>query len=272
MITLRNQQEIARITRAAKAVSEVHLAISSAIRPGVSTKYLENIAIKIMTQLGVASAYLGTKGFPKAVYFDTNNAVCHTITADEILKDGDIVKIGVGVVKDGYHADKTDTYAVGHISQNAVRLIEVTNKAMQLAISECRSGNRLSNVSHIIQTTAESAGYSVVRSFVGHGIGIKHHEEPEIPNFGTPNRGPRIEVGMVLKPHIFINAGKYDVEVKDDGWSVVTKDGSLSACNAETIAILDSGPEVLTGPIHGFNNYIKSLKTNPNDDEVHYED
>jgi len=267
MITLRDEQEIARIRRAATAVAEIHLAIASMVRPGASTKHLENVARQVMSKLGVTSAYLGSKGFPKSVYFDVNNAVCHTVADDEILKDGDIVKVGVGVVKGGYHADKTVTYPVGRVSQSAGRLIEVTKTAMLRAISECRSGNRLSNISNIIQTTAESSGYSVVRAFVGHGIGIKHHEEPEIPNYGPRNRGVRIEAGMVLKPHILINAGHYDIEVKSDGWSVVTKDGSLSACAAETIAILDNGPVVLTDM-----NHVDKSSSLVTDDDVHYDD
>lgn len=235
---------------AAKAAFEIHLYLSEMICPGIQTIDLEQKAIEMMKKLGVTPAYKGYKGFPSAAYIDINQGVCHNLPSERKLNEGDIVKIGIGVILGGYHADKTVTYGVGKISEHASRLISVAQDAMCRAISECHPGSRLSAISRAIQTFAESGGYSVVRDFVGHGIGRDHHEEPQIPNFYSPGKeGPRLQAGMVLKPHILINEGDYRVKILPDGWSVVTADGLLSTCATETVAITKDGPDVLTGLI-----------------------
>lgn len=250
MIFLKAPQEIEIMREAAKAAFEIHLHLSEMIRPGIQTIDIEQEAIEMMKKLGVTSAYKGYNGFPSAVFIDINERVCHSLPSERKLNEGDIVKIGIGVIKEGYHADKTVTYGVGKISDHAARLISAAHDAIYHAISKCHPGNRVSAISQVIQATAESRGYSVVRSFVGHGIGRAHHEDPQIPNFYSPEKeGPSLKAGMVLKPHILINEGDYQIKILPDGWSAVTLDGSLSACATETVAITEQGPDVLTGLI-----------------------
>ncbi len=179
-----------------------------------------------------------------------NEEVVHGIPGPRQLREGDIVGLDVGVQYRGYHADAARTYAVGRISPEAQRLMQVTREALERGIEQARVGNRLSDISHAVQAHAEAAGYSVVRTLVGHGIGQALHEKPQVPNFGPPGLGPRLRAGMVLALEPMVNAGGPDVYTKADRWTIVTADGSLSAHYEQTVAITDNGPDVLTGPLH----------------------
>src|SRR3989338_4320299 len=229
MITLKSEDEIALI-RKAGIITRLALArMKEAVRPGVSTQELDEIAVKTIKENGGQPAFKGYRGFPANICTSINEVVVHGIPSKRRLKEGDIISIDVGVRLNGYCADAASTFAVGEISRQAQELIDTTRNALARGIAMASSENRLSDISHTIQTYAEGEGFSVVRAFVGHGIGLKVHEEPEIPHFGKPNMGIRLEAGMVLAIEPMINAGGYEVKVLNDGWTAVTKDGSLSA-------------------------------------------
>lgn len=246
MIIRKSPEEIELMRQAGHIVAETHRLLRDFIKPGISTAELESIAEKHIVKRGGRSAFKGYQGFPGSICVAVNDEVVHGIPGPRRLKSADIVGIDIGVEYKGYYADAAATYAVGTIVPEAQRLIETTEQCLWKAISRCRPGNRLSDASQAIQVTAEKAGYSVVRDFVGHGIGRSMHEEPQIPNFGPPNKGPRLEVGMVFALEPMVNMSGYEVKVLDDGWTVVTCDGSLSAHFEHTIAITEDSCQILT--------------------------
>ena len=247
MISLKSNEEIALMRKAGRVIAKVFNGIENVIKPGVTTKDLDNRTKKIILNEGCAPAFKGYKGFPGNICSSLNNVVVHGIPRkDEILKSGDILSIDVGVMCDGYYADGAQTYKVGEASKAASRLIDVTKESLAVGIREALAGRRLSNISHSIQEYVEAHGYSVVRALVGHGIGSKIHENPEIPNFGEPDKGPILKPGMTLAIEPMINEGTHEVEILEDGWTVVTKDGKLSAHFEHTVLITDDKPEILT--------------------------
>jgi len=246
MITLRSDGEIETIRKAGAIVAATLEKLRKSARAGVRTEELDSIARDEILRLDGYPAFKGYKGFPGNICASINEVVVHGIPSERKLREGDIVALDAGVRFRDYYADAAVTVGVGRISDTAARLIEVTRKALDIAIDNCEPGRRLSDVSAKIQECAEAAGFSVVRAFVGHGIGAKIHEEPEIPNYGAPGTGPRLEPGMVLAIEPMVNAGTFEVEILDDGWTAVTKDRRLSAHFEHTVVITDDGVEVLT--------------------------
>jgi len=246
MIVLRSDEEVSRLKEAGQIVAATLEALKRSVKPGIRTDELDKIAKDEITKRGGTPAFKNYKGFPANICTSINETVVHGIPSARRLKDGEIISIDAGVKYHGYYGDAAITVPVGDVGQGAERLIRITEEALAKGIEYARPGNRLSDISSKIQEYVESNGYSVVRAFVGHGIGTKMHEEPEIPNYGRPGRGPRLEKGMVLAIEPMVNAGTYDVEILEDGWTVVTKDRGLSAHFEHTIAIRDDGAEILT--------------------------
>lgn len=246
MISLKSEEEILLMRRAGHVIATILDEIVEIIRPGITTLELDEAAKRKILDEDCVPAFKGYKGFPGNICTSTNDVVVHGIPKGEILKEGDILSVDIGVMCDGYYADAARTYKVGLISKNASRLIDITEKSLYVGIDEALAGRRLSNISHAIQAYVESNGYSVVRALVGHGIGSKIHEAPEIPNYGDPNKGPELKPGMVLAIEPMVNEGTFDVEILGDGWAVVTRDRKLSAHFEHTILITDGKPEILT--------------------------
>jgi len=246
MIIYRSPEEIERIRESNKIVAEILLKIRKEIRPGVKTAELDRFAEEYIVKKGAKPAFKGYRGFPSTLCTSINEEVVHGIPSERKLEDGDILSIDVGVLFDGYYGDAAVTIGVGNISQEAKKLLEVTERALSLGIEKAKEGNYLSDISHAIQRTAEGSFFSVVRAFVGHGIGTKLHEEPQVPNFGSPGHGPKLKKGMVLAIEPMINAGGSDVRILEDNWTVVTSDGNLSAHFEHTVAITDNGCEILS--------------------------
>ncbi len=231
---------------AGKIVAEVLQLMEKNMDVGVTTGKLDNIAEKCIRKHGAEPAFLGYNNFPASICASVNNEVVHGIPGLRRLKEGDIISIDVGVRREGYFGDAAATFPVGKISDRAQKLISVTRTSLQKAIAEMKSGNRLSDISHAVQAYVEKNSLAVVRNYVGHGIGEQMHEEPQVPNFGPPGRGPQLQPGIVLAIEPMVNAGGWEVEVLDDRWTVVTSDGSLSAHFEHTVALGENGPEVLT--------------------------
>lgn len=248
MIYLKSQKEIEKIRKSCQLVAQTLEALKELIKPGVTTEELDRFAEEFIRKRGGIPAFKGYRGYPKTLCVSVNEEVVHGIPDKRRLKEGDIVSLDLGVVMDGYYGDAAITVAVGKVSELAKRLIRVTEEALYKGIEQARPGNRLTDISHAIQSHVEAAGFSVVREFVGHGIGRQLHEDPQVPNFGLPNRGPRLEAGMVLAIEPMVNAGTWQVRVTENGWTVVTADGGLSAHFEHTVAITSSGPEILTLP------------------------
>lgn len=231
---------------AGRVVEEVLLTVGNSINVGVTTAMLNKIAEKKIRSYGADPAFLGYNNFPASICASINNEVVHGIPSLRRLQEGDIISIDVGVCLKGYYGDAAATFAVGSISQEAQKLIEITKLSLQKAVEAMQVGNKLSDVSHAVQSCVERNSFSVVRNYVGHGIGEEMHEDPQVPNFGPPGRGPLLQPGIVLAIEPMVNAGSWEVEVLDDQWTVVTGDGSLSAHFEHTVALSDNGPEVLT--------------------------
>jgi methionyl aminopeptidase len=246
MIKLKSAREIALMREAGKIVAEVLLAMSGSINVGITTAMLNKIADKIIRRHGAEPAFLGYHNFPASICTSINNEVVHGIPGLRRLQEGDIISIDVGVRLKGYYGDAAATFAVGRISPEAQNLIDVTKVSLQEAIGAMQAGKKLSDISHAVQAYVERNSFSVVRNYVGHGIGEEMHEEPQVPNFGLPGRGPLLQKGIVLAIEPMVNAGSWEVEVLQDQWTVVTCDGSLSAHFEHTVALSDNGPEVLT--------------------------
>ncbi len=246
MIVLHSDEEIASIRRAGQILSATLAKLKKYVKPGVTTKELDAIARDEILARNGYPAFKGYKGFPGNICTSLNEVVVHGIPSERKLKEGDIISIDVGVKFRDYFADAAVTLGIGSLNEEAKSLIKVTEKSLYIGIENAKVGNRVSDISCKIQEFVESKGFSVVRAFVGHGIGLKLHEEPEIPNFGKPGTGPRLEPGMVFAIEPMINAGTYEVEILEDGWTAVTKDRHLSAHFEHTILVRDDGAEILT--------------------------
>jgi len=246
MIELKNREEIEQIRKACRIVVETLSVLKGATRPGVTTKELDALVEDHIRKCGGHPAFLGYRGFPVALCVSPNDNVIHGIPGKTELREGDIVSFDIGVKLNGYYGDAALTVPVGTISDDAKRLLQVTEEALYKGLEQAKLGNRLQDISHAIQTYVESNSFSVVRQFVGHGIGRELHEEPQIPNFGRPHRGPRLVEGMVLCIEPMVNQGTYEVKILDDGWTAVTADGKLSAHFEHCISITRSGPDILT--------------------------
>ena len=247
MVYLRDQLEIDAIREAARIVARTLKLLAQEVQPGVTTAELDHMAEEYIRSQGAAPAFKGYRGFPATVCISINEEVVHGIpSSSRHVKEGDIVGLDLGCIVEGYYADCAFTLAVGDVPARVQELLDVTRESLELGIKECRPGRRLSDVSHAIQSHVEGHGFSIVRAFVGHGIGRALHEEPQVPNFGDPGRGPQLRPGMVLAIEPMVTMGSWEVKILDDGWTAVTKDGSLAAHFEHTIAVTESGPEVLT--------------------------
>jgi len=221
--------------------------VGEAVRPGVTTEELDDLAETVIREGGGVPAFKGYHGFPKTLCTSVNAQVVHGIPSPlVVLREGEILSVDVGAIVDGYYGDNASTFAVGCIDAGAQALLDATRASLYAGIDQCVVGNRLFDIGHAVQTMAEGAGFSVVREYVGHGIGRAMHEDPNVPNYGTAGKGPRLEPGMVFAIEPMINAGGHQVESLSDGWTVVTRDGSLSAHFEHTVAITEHGPLVLT--------------------------
>ena len=246
VIIIKSEREIKHLKRSNAIVAEVFQKLKRVIAPGITTMDLDQIAEEIVLSKGAAPAFKGYRGFPATLCISINEEVVHGIPGQRRLKEGDIVSLDVGTKLNGYFGDGAITLPVGEVDREAQRLLEVTEKALYIGIENTKAGNRLFDISYAIQTWVESHGFSVVRDFVGHGIGMDLHEEPQIPNFGSPHQGPRLERGMVFALEPMVNEGTYEVKILSDGWTVVTVDGKRSAHFEHTIAITDEGAEILS--------------------------
>ncbi|ABK60838.1 MULTISPECIES: type I methionyl aminopeptidase [Clostridium] len=246
MITIKNSKEIEYMRHAGKIVGDTLALLEESIKPGITTKDLDRIAEEYIRKCNAIPSFKGYYGFPASVCTSVNEEVVHGIPGDRVLHEGDIISIDCGAILNGYHGDAARTFAVGNISKEAEDLIKVTRDSFFKGVENAIVGNKLTDISAAIQKHAESHGYSVVRDYVGHGIGTAMHEEPEVPNFGRPGRGPKLVEGMVLAIEPMINVGELYVEVLSNDWTVVTRDRKLSAHYENTVAILNNGPEILT--------------------------
>lgn len=233
--------------KAGQAVAQILDEVTPLIQPGVTTMELDRFAEKRCRELGVKPAFKGYRGFTGCFCTSINNEVVHGIPSSKrVLKEGDIIGMDFGVIADGWYGDSARTIPVGKISSQAQQLLEVTRESLMRGIAECRPGNRLYDIGFAVQNYVESFGFSVVREFVGHGIGRALHEDPQVPNFGSKGKGIPLKAGMVLAIEPMINVGRPDIHVLDDGWTAVTVDGALSAHFEHTVAITENGPEILT--------------------------
>ena len=247
MIHLKNSQQIAAMRKAGRITGEALLVARDHIRPGISTKELDTLIRQHIERQGAKPSFLGLYGFPGSACISINDEVIHGIPSkDRILEEGDIVKIDVGAFIGGYHGDSARTFPVGRVSEEAARLIAVTKQSFYEGVSALRIGNRVGDIGHAIDTYVQKNGFSVVRRYVGHGVGTDVHESPDVPNFGTPGRGPRLCAGMVLAIEPMVNAGTFEVRELSDGWTVKTGDGRLSAHYENTVALTDDGVINLT--------------------------
>jgi len=242
MIILKTPEEIEVMARASRLVAETLQHLKAHVKPGVATDELDRLAEEFIRSRGGKPAFKGYRSYPKTLCISVNDQVVHGIPSKRVLKEGDIVGLDLGAIVEGFYGDSAMTLPVGAIDSKAAELLRVTEAALYAGIEQAVVGNRLSDISHAVQERAESAGFSIVTDFVGHGIGRQLHEEPQVPNYGKPGQGPRLQAGMVLAIEPMVNMGKSDVKVLDDQWTAVTKDGSLSAHFEHTIAIQPSGP------------------------------
>ena len=233
-------RQACKITAAARALA------GELVKPGVSTKAIDRAVHDYIVSQGAKPSFLNYNGFPASACISVNNVIIHGIPGGYILKEGDIVSVDVGAFYKGFHGDCAATYACGAISTEAQRLIDVTKQSFFEGIKFATKGNRVQDISHAVQTYVESNGFAVVRDFVGHGVGRQLHEEPEVPNYGAPGRGPRLLPGMTIAVEPMVNVGTYQVKVLSDGWTTVTTDGKLAAHYENTVLITDGEPEILT--------------------------
>lgn len=246
MIVCKSPEEVAKMRAANALVAGVLGELREAVKPGVTAQELDAVAETRVREAGAIPAFKGYHGYPATLCVSINDAVVHGIPSPRKLVEGDIVSLDMGVVLDGYYGDSALTVGVGTISDEAAELLDVTRDALHLAIDCARVGRRVSDLGYAVQTHVESRGFSVVREFVGHGIGTQLHEEPQIPNYGKPGRGPYLKEGMVLAIEPMVNAGRAAVRVLDDGWTAVTVDGSLSAHFEHSVAVSKDGPVILS--------------------------
>ena len=246
MIAIKNGQELQYMRQACKITAAARALAGEMVRPGVTTGEIDKAVYDFIVSQDAKPSFLGYRGYPGSVCISVNQTVIHGIPGNYRLRDGDIVSVDVGAFYKGFHGDCAATFPCGIVSADAQRLIDVTVSSFYEGIRFAKKGHRVSDISHAIEKHVESNGFSVVRSFVGHGVGAQLHEEPEVPNFGQPGRGPRLLPGMTLAIEPMVNAGVHDVRVLKDGWTVVTVDGKLSAHYENTVLITDGEPEILT--------------------------
>ncbi|TAN23397.1 MAG: type I methionyl aminopeptidase [Actinomycetota bacterium] len=242
----RNNDEIAKMRKAGKVVVEIKERTRAMVRPGITTLDLDKVSREVIEKRGAKSNFLNYHGFPATICTSPNSMIVHGIPGSYRLEEGDILSIDCGAIVDGYHGDSAYTVGVGTISAVAQHLINVTERSLMAAVDVMFEGNRLHDIGRVVQNVVEAEGFSVVREYVGHGIGTAMHEAPSVPNYWPGNAGPKLKVGNVLAVEPMVNVGGPETVTLEDGWSVVTKDGSLSAHFEHTIAILENGPEVLT--------------------------
>jgi methionyl aminopeptidase len=246
MIQIKTAGEIEKMLEASQAVADTLAGMRELVRPGLTTRELDRFAEARLRGRGMRPAFKGYRGFPASICASPNEVVVHGFPSDRPLEEGDILSLDLGAEYQGYYGDAALTVPVGRISEEAERLLRVTEEALRRGVEQARPGNRLHDISAAIQSCAEGAGYGVVREYVGHGIGRAMHEDPQVPNFGKPGSGPRLQAGMVLAIEPMVNAGTAAVRLLEDGWTVVTADGRLSAHFEHTVAIREEGPEILT--------------------------
>lgn len=246
MIVLKSAKELERMRKAGRIVWEAHQAVRKAIRPGITTKELDQIADRVIRKHGAVPSFKGYHGFPASICTSINDELVHGIPGSRVLREGDIISIDIGAQYEGYHGDSAWTYPVGRISETAQRLLRVTEESLYRGLAKAVPGARIGDISHAIQSYVEAEGFSIVREYVGHGVGRQLHEEPSVPNFGLPGHGPRLKPGMTLAVEPMVNAGSRFVRTLEDNWTVVTVDGSLCAHFEHTIAITEEGHEILT--------------------------
>ena len=249
MVLRKSKQQVAHMRRAGRVVAEMHEACVRAAVPGATTADLDRVAREVLERRGARSNFLGYHGFPAVVCTSPNEVIVHGIPSDDVvLADGDILSIDCGAIIEGWHADAAVTVPIGDVDDESKRLIEVTRRSLEAAIDQVVDGHRLGDVGAAVEGIAERAGFTVVREYVGHGIGTAMHEDPQVPNYGPAGKGMKLKEGLVLAIEPMVNAGTAETEVLDDGWTVVTADGRRSAHFEHTIAVTEHGPEVLTLP------------------------
>jgi methionyl aminopeptidase len=243
---IRKKDELDKMRKAGKVVAEIHEVTRAAIRPGVTTLDLNNLAAEVLDKRHARSNFLNYHGFPAVICTSPNDMIVHGIPGDYQLKEGDIISIDAGAIVEGYHGDAAYTAGVGEVSATAQRLMDVTERSLWAGIDKLVVGGRLHEVGRAVQNVAETAGFSVVREYVGHAIGTEMHESPQVPNYWPGSPGPTLKAGMVYAIEPMVNVGTYETYVLDDEWSVMTEDGQLSAHFEHTIAVTENGPEVFT--------------------------
>jgi methionyl aminopeptidase len=246
VIIRKSAEEVARMRRAGRLVGHTLTVVTEQVRPGVSLTELDALAERTIRAAGAVPSFKGYHGFPASLCLSPNDRIVHGIPNDYRLREGDILSVDCGAIVEGYHGDAAVTVPVGQVDEAAIRLIETTERALWAGIDQCRPGNRLSDIGNAVEQVAAVDGYGVVREYVGHGIGTRMHEEPQVPNYGRPGRGLRLDAGLVLAIEPMLNESGAETEVLDDQWTVVTRDGSRSAHFEHTVAITEHGPEVLT--------------------------
>lgn len=246
MITIKNQKELEIMRQAGLVVADTLERLAGLVKPGITTAALDRFAENYLAERGAKASFKGYNGFPASVCVSINEEVVHGIPGKRRLQEGDIVSIDLGAIVNGWHGDAAITVPVGEVSPELVRLLKVTEESLYLGIKEAQVGARLGMVSHAIQSYVERAGFSIVRQYVGHGIGRQMHEDPPVPNYGRQDRGPVLAEGMTLAIEPMVNVGGFEVLVKPDNWTVFTRDGSYSAHFEHTVAITSNGPEILT--------------------------
>ena len=246
MITIKSEAEIKLMRISGKIVGQALMELGAKVKPGVTTQEIDKFAYEFFKKNDCVPAFLGYHGYPATICTSINSEVVHGIPGKRVLEEGDIVGVDIGAYYKGYCGDSARTFAVGKVESEVETLLEVTFESLNKGIEQCIAGNRISDIGHAVQKHAETHGFTVVRDYVGHGIGQAMHEEPQVPNYGKPHQGPRIVEGMCLALEPMVNMGSEEVKVLQDGWTVVTKDGKFSAHFEDTIAILANGPENLT--------------------------
>jgi methionyl aminopeptidase len=246
VIVRKSSQEIERMARAGELVADTIALVGDHLQPGVTTAELDRLAEEFIREHGGVPTSKGYRGFPAATCISPNSMVVHGIPGEHRVEDGDLISVDVGITLDGLIADSAYTFGVGEITDQARRLLEACEAARDAGIAQARPGNHVGDISHAVQTVVEGAGFAVVRALVGHGVGRSYHEDPQIPNFGDPGRGPQLQSGMTIAIEPMITAGSPDVYLHDDDWSISTQDGSLAAHFEHTVAVLDEGPRILT--------------------------
>jgi methionyl aminopeptidase len=249
VIYKKSPEELALMRRAGVILSATLEKLEDALRPGVTTADLDRIAEEAISGAGAAPSFKGYRGFPASICTSANDVIVHGIPGPHVLHEGDIISIDVGVLYQGFHADSAWTFPVGSVDEEVSQLLKVTLESLEAALARCRPGARLGDVGFAVEQTAEAAGFSVVREYVGHGVGRALHEEPQVPNYGPPGRREVLSPGMTIAIEPMVNAGGPETRVLDDGWGVATADGSLSAHFEHTVAVTEDGHEVLTRPV-----------------------